>query len=147
VGQTTEQIANHIDNTREDLKANVEELENKVKAVTDWRQQFQKRPGTMIAAAIGGGVILAAVLRSDKGNSGGVPWTGPPASNAAGAPITRNKRETFDTWNTIKAALVGVAATSFKGILGDVVPGFKEQLDKVERERASDNDGGIDRTH
>jgi hypothetical protein len=147
VGQTTEQIANHIDNTREDLKANVEELGNKVKAVTDWRQQFQKRPGTMIAAALGGGVILAAMLRSDRRNSAGVSWNGPPASTAGGPPMTQNKREIFDTWNTIKGALVGVAATKFKGILGDVIPGFKEQLDKAERERAADHDEGIERTH
>ena len=147
MGQTTEQIANHIDSTREDLKANFEELEYKVKGMTDWRQQFQKHTGAMIAAALGGGVILAALLRSDRSNSAGVSRDGAPPSTAWGPQITQHKGEILDTWNMIKGALVGVAATRFKGILSDVVPGFKEQLNKAEQERGPEHDEGIERPH
>jgi hypothetical protein len=37
--------------------------------------------------------------------------------------------------DSIKSALVGAAATKFKGILGEMVPGFKEHLAKAEADR------------
>jgi len=62
MGQTTDQIANEIDRTRDDLKANLEELETRMKAVTDWRRHFEKRPGALLAAAMVGGVILSTMI-------------------------------------------------------------------------------------
>jgi len=62
VGETTEQIATEIDRTRDELKSNFEELETKVKAVTDWRGHFRKHPGSMAVAAAVGGALLAAMF-------------------------------------------------------------------------------------
>ena len=62
MGQTTDQIENVIDQTRENLKTNLEELETRVKAVTDWRSQFRKHPGSMLVAALVGGVLLSSML-------------------------------------------------------------------------------------
>jgi len=62
MGQTTEQIANDIDQTREHLKSNLEELETRVKAVTDWREQFRKHSGPMVVAALVGGALLSAMI-------------------------------------------------------------------------------------
>ena len=62
MGQTTDQIASDIDRTRDDLKANLEELETRMKAVTDWRRQFEKRPGALLAAALVGGAVLSAMM-------------------------------------------------------------------------------------
>ena len=62
MGQTTDQIAAEIDQTREDLKANLEELEMRAKDVADWRSQFKKHPGPMLAAALVGGALLAALV-------------------------------------------------------------------------------------
>src|SRR6187455_1355272 len=64
VGKTTHEIASDIDQTRSDLKSNLEELETRVKDATDWRAHFRKRPGSMIAAALFGGVLLS--LMSEK---------------------------------------------------------------------------------
>jgi hypothetical protein len=63
MGQTTDQIADDIAQTRDDLKSNLEELESRVKAAADWRSQFRKHPGPMIAAAMIGGALLSALLR------------------------------------------------------------------------------------
>jgi uncharacterized protein (UPF0216 family) len=41
MGQTTDQIENHIENKREDLKSYLQELETRVKSATDWRHYFQ----------------------------------------------------------------------------------------------------------
>lgn len=62
MGQTTQQIATDIARTREDLKSNIEELETRVKDVADWRSQFRRHPGAMIAVAVVGGALLSALL-------------------------------------------------------------------------------------
>jgi hypothetical protein len=67
MGQTTDQIENDIDQTREDLKSNLEELETRAKAVTDWRSHFRKHPGPMVIAALVGGVLLSSVLGKREG--------------------------------------------------------------------------------
>lgn len=59
MGKTTDQITNDIDQTREDLKANLEELEGRLKAVTDWRVQVNRHPGAMVAVAALGGALLS----------------------------------------------------------------------------------------
>jgi hypothetical protein len=62
MGQTTDQIAGDIARTREDLRSNLEELETRVKDVADWRSQFRKHPGAMLAAAVLGGALLSALI-------------------------------------------------------------------------------------
>jgi hypothetical protein len=59
MGQTPDSIVSEIDRTREELKANLQELEARAKEVTDWRSQFRKHPGRMIGAAAVGGALLA----------------------------------------------------------------------------------------
>jgi hypothetical protein len=38
----------------------------------------------------------------------------------------------MQTWDNIKGALIGVAATRFKDFVGEVVPGFHEQFHRTE---------------
>jgi len=94
----------------------------------------------MIAAAIGGGMLVSTMVGRNR-RTGSQPGaiSAPPSSN------TRlrggGKHEVLETWDTIKAALMGVAATKFKGMLGEVVPGFSDHLAQFEakRGRASTN--------
>jgi Protein of unknown function (DUF3618) len=60
MGQTTDQITADIQRTRAKLRSNLEELEYKVKSVTDWKQYFQKRPGTMMAVVFGVSAVIAS---------------------------------------------------------------------------------------
>jgi hypothetical protein len=132
MGQTTDQIENQIENRREDLKANLQELETRVKTATDWRHYFAEHTGTMIAAAFGGGVLLATMVRgrSNRASLGHAGSSEPARPWRAGT-----KHEVLENVDSIKSALVGAAATRFKGILGEVVPGFREHLAKVEADR------------
>lgn len=134
MGQTTDQIEDQIQSKREDLKSNLDELQTRVKTATDWRHYFAEHTGTMIAAAFGGGVLLAAMLggRSNRASL-----------NQAGDSLeparpwkTGTRNEVLDTVDSIKSALVGAAATKFKGVLGEVVPGFNEHLAKAEADRS-----------
>jgi hypothetical protein len=62
MGQTTDQIASDIDQTRETLKSNLQELETRVKSAADWRSQFKKHPGPMLIAAVLGGALLSSLV-------------------------------------------------------------------------------------
>ena len=62
MGQTTHEIEAHIQDTRENLGTNLDELERKVKGVTDWKQHFKTKPMTMLGVAFGGGILLATTL-------------------------------------------------------------------------------------
>jgi hypothetical protein len=133
MGQTTDQIENQIESKREDLKSNLQELETRVKTATDWRHYFAEHTGTMIAAAFGGGVLLATMVGGRSNRASPSQASG---STEPGRPCrTGTKHEVLENVDSIKSALVGAAATKFKGILGEVVPGFKEHLAKAEADR------------
>jgi hypothetical protein len=129
MGETTNQIASYIETKREDLGSNLAELENKVKSITDWREQFRSNPMTMVGVAFGGGVLLASMLggKSRHRNGRHVNDTAVPH---AGTEEQTNKA--LETWDSIKGALIGVAATRFKEFVGELVPGFQEQFRKAE---------------
>ena len=148
MGRTTDQIEDHIASERGDLKANLAELGDKVKAVTDWRQHFHAHPGAFVAAAIGTGFLLAALTRSGSRRSGaeGARAAAESASNVS-APGHSNKHQIYEGWDTVKRALIGVAAAKFKGVLGEVVPGFTEHLDIVEGDKARSSEQAETRTH
>jgi len=62
MGEASDQITTRIDQTREDLRLNLEELENRVKAVTDLRGQIRKHPAALVIAVVAGGLLLSALL-------------------------------------------------------------------------------------
>jgi hypothetical protein len=135
MGETTRQIETHIERTREDLGSNLQELEHKVKAVTDWRQQFRHNPMTMVGAAFGGGVLLATMLAGRKRSRYRASASEPHApSSTPHAATDRQKQKALEAWDNIKGALIGVAATQFKSVLGEIVPGFQAQLRQTENE-------------
>jgi hypothetical protein len=137
VGQTTDQIENQIENKREDLKSNLQELETRVKTATDWRHYFAEHTGTMIAAAFGGGVLLATMVRGRSNRPSVSQGIG---SSEAARPWTRGtKHEVLENLDSIKSALVGAAATKLKIMLGEVVPGFTEHLAKTETDRGRES--------
>jgi hypothetical protein len=135
MGETTRQIAMHIEHTREDLGANLQELEHKVKSVADWRQQFRNNPMMMVGLAFGGGVFLATVMSGSRnrlaGMSSGDARTAVSPQFVAG----RQRQQVTEAWENIKCALVGVAASRVKSFLGETIPGFGEHLRRAETER------------
>ena len=131
MGQTTDQIEAHIEDTREDLGSNLHELEQKVKSVTDWKQYFQTNPMTMLGVAFGGGILLATMLGGRK-NRRGERVSRPATGSESHAGTDHQKHKALETWDNIKGALIGVAATRFKDFVGEIVPGFHEQFQQTE---------------
>ncbi len=135
MGQTTNQIEAHIENTRENLGSNLYELENKVKSAFDWKQQFQNNPSLMLGAAFGGGILLASMLGGNrKSRRRGNYYTGQTRSSEPHEGSDRQKHHALETWDNIKGALIGVAAERFKNYVGEIVPGFHEQYEKTDAE-------------
>ncbi len=130
MGQTANQIENYIAHTRQDLGSNLQELEHKVKSITDWKQHFQNSPMTMIGVAFGGGILLATMLGGRKGRRG----ERQAVNHEPHASPDHLKHKALETWDNIKGALIGVAATRFKDFVGEAVPGFQEHFDRTQRE-------------
>jgi hypothetical protein len=124
VVQTTNQIEHYIDHKREELGSNLHELENKISAATDWRHHFQQNPMTLIAAAFGGGVVLASLL--------GGPQRRRSAPTDPRTTPNPPRAQALDKWDHIKSALIGVAAARFTDYVEEVIPGFREQLEKTD---------------
>ena len=132
MGQATSQIKAHIEDTRENLGSNLHELEQKVKSVTDWKQHFQSNPMTMLGVAFGGGILLATMLGGRKNKRGERGFSGHATGSEPHAGTDHQKQKALETWDNIKGALIGVAATRFKDLVGEVVPGFHEQFQHTE---------------
>ena len=136
MGERADQIEREINRTRDDLSGNFHELEQRVKTTFDWRSQFEERPGTMMAIAFGGGVLLSALLPTrrsrhqrnngkDNGSSrnlsGSTSGYGPKAGGN-GRPST--------TVEVITAAVLDVAATRLRAIAGDLLSNLRHELSK-----------------
>jgi hypothetical protein len=126
VGETVDQIADHIKSSREDLRSNLEALGHKAKSAVDWRERFRDNTGAALAVAFGGGFIVAKVIGGPRGRG-----TGPKAARvtpALAGVIESRKGQGSKVWDDIQQALVGVVAAKVMDTLAELVPGFKEQL-------------------
>jgi len=141
MGETSDQIERHIQETRNDLSDNFSELKEKVKTAVDWRAQFEERPMTMMALAFGGGVLLSALLPSVRASlrrTSESRWNAPPDRDAPALSIKSRTayddkaRQTLETWDALKGALVGVATTKLSRFLEDLLPGFKQEFTKAQ---------------
>ena len=133
MGQTTHEIEAHIEDTRQHLGSNLHELEQKVKDATDWKHHYKTSPATLLGVAAGGGVLLAMLLGGGKRKR--MP-AGPSIHGAQALSMpSPQKQKALQTWDHIKDALLGVAATRFTGYVNELVPGFGEHFKKAE-ERA-----------
>jgi hypothetical protein len=129
MSETTGEIQAHIRDAREDLNANLNELGEKVKSATDWRQHFRKSPGMFLAAALGGGVVLALATTGRRSRPIPAPIAQadvPTARRGGGGPLDASI-------GIIKGALIGLAATRAKKALAQLIPGFEAEV--AEREK------------
>lgn len=136
MGETSDQIERHIQETRNDLSNNFNELEEKVRTAVDWRAQFEERPGMMLGLAFGGGVLLSALLPSlrSRRRSSEPQWDAsanhevPNFSSNSGTQSEDKINRALETWGALKGALVGVAASKLSDFVEDMLPGFKQEF-------------------
>jgi hypothetical protein len=98
----------------------------------------------MIGIAFAGGILLSQVVGShprsyrrfryyDRGERHDNAETF--RTSRRTAPTSEVREKTADIWENVKGALLGVAGTRLQDYLHSVVPGFKEEYRKVERQR------------
>jgi hypothetical protein len=139
--RVTEQIEQRIDHERARLRSNLEELEDRVRSVTDWRRHYRGNPALWMGIAFGGGLLLSIVARSSAEPMPEPRY--PPEASLGGAPLMAShpdhrRREISRAWRTIESALIGLAAAKLKQTLAQVLPGFREQLARHEGNGARD---------
>lgn len=135
MGKTTSQIEHQIDCTRDELGSNLHELERKVKSAADWKHHFRNNPGVLLGASFGIGLLCAATL-GGGGRRRYYRYGGPsPEPVAPRPPASKEKKQVLEAWDTIKGALIAVAATRVKEYVGQAVPGFKEQFDHLQQKK------------
>ena len=131
--ETTAQIEKHIKRTREDLGANLDTLETKIKSVTDWREYFQSSPMTIVGAAFAAGMVLA--MTTGKGRArGGRSMADMGSPRRAMGPHTREFVATFDN---VTGALIGMASTKMTDLVATALPGFRDEFDRRQGSRVA----------
>ena len=128
--EAADKIEAQIDRTRERLGSNLRELEDRIDAATDWREQFRARPHLFLGGALAGGALLAAVLRPAAPRQAF-------DSSTEDHPrfVSRNgvdgREQALELWNNIKGALIGVAAMRITAYISELVPGFDEHFQRA----------------
>jgi len=136
MGQNSYQIEHQIELERGRLSSNINELQSRVQDATDWRVQFQKRPMLAIGIALGGGLLLSSTTARRRSRR----YYSENRSSAEfqhrrGTVLQKNKA--LETFDTIRGAMIGVAANTFKDWLGELIPGFRDQFQRTAQEKRS----------
>jgi len=130
VDRATERIGQELDRERELMRANLAELEDRVRSVIDWRRQFAGHPEAWLAAALGGGLLIAMLMRRPAGSPRVIEYSS--SATPATAHGVQRQREISRAWRTIESALIGVAAAKLRDAINAFLPGFREQLARRE---------------
>jgi Protein of unknown function (DUF3618). len=75
--ENSAQIARHIERERERLGQNLHELEDKVRRSADWRTHFENHPLLAMGLALGGGMLLSALISGNGRNRHSAPIYNP----------------------------------------------------------------------
>ena len=131
--KAADKIEAHIDRTRERLGSNLRELEQKVEAATDWREQFRARPHLFLGGAFVGGALLSAMFRpgspriSEPSDAGRLRLASQFGVDANG--------QVLELWDDVKSALIGVASAKITRYISDLIPGFDEHYRRTTARR------------
>ena len=146
MGETTNQIEWEIAQKRNELSDNLIELKQRAKEAVDWRSQVEEHPGTMLAVAFGGGIVLSALFSALRGPA--KVYAGRPSGSAGeyDRPTSKTSAEspsklatmTRKNLDALGGALLGIVAIRTTSILEGILPGFQREF-----ERAKNSQGQI----
>ena len=147
MAESSDELERHIQEIRHDLKDNFGELEDKVKSAVDWRAQFEERPGTMLALAFGGGILLSALLprgrsprKTVRDGDRNVQSIGDKPAISARPRVDYDTRSSkrSETWNTLRAAVIGAAAGKLSEFIEELLAGSRADSTAARRGRNYD---------
>lgn len=115
MGQTSDEIEGHIQSTREDLRANLDELEGRVKSAVDWRERYRRNPALGLGLALAGGFLLAGLTTRAPGRTG--------RRHHAATDDAPRRRHLQHVWDNVQSTLIGVAASRATDLLSEFLLG------------------------
>ena len=130
MAERPDQIEQHIASTRHELGNNLHELEDKVKQAADWRTYYERNPMMMVGLAFGGGVMLATMM-GGKRERDDTPFVTPAPQTAGYLTGATQRNPMSDTWQNLKAALIGLSGAKLRNLLDEALPGFTEHYDRA----------------
>jgi len=133
MGETADKIESYIDEHREHLGSNLRELEGKVKSATNWRTQVGKHTGLALGLAVGTGALLASLtgpsMRNRRPRQVAAEFQQEAATLESSLP-ERRPSQILGHVNHMKSALIDVAAAGLVNYVDQLIPGFKQQIEK-----------------
>jgi len=118
------ELSRQVHDERRDLSRNLTELKTRAESALDWRDQVQKHPALVAAAALGAGMLLAQLgggSRRPSGRGTAVMSTGQEAARGPGV------------LDAVGDTLKATAATAMAGMLAEFIPGFREEHERRRR--------------
>jgi len=116
------ELSRQVNDERRDLSRNLTELKTRAESALDWREQVQKHPALVAAAALGAGMLLAQLggggRRHSSARGTAVMSTGPEAARGPGV------------LDAVGDTLKATAATALSGMLAEFIPGFREEHER-----------------
>lgn len=152
--EKSDQIVNHIETQRSQLGRNLDELESRVRSTTDWRRQFDQHPAVMMGVALGGGLLLGALVNgsSSRRNRGreygeygysGESYSSSGSGSALSAPsspgVSYQKQRAWETLENIKGAMIAFGTAKLKEFLSQSVPEFDRHYHETEQKSTGTN--------
>jgi hypothetical protein len=114
MSQTSAQIEAQLDQEKSELSYNLRELEKRAVTAMDWKHHYEKKPGTMLAIAFGGGFVLSLLKGGGRRN-----YQRHIQQHRLPPAPARGKSE---VWDKLKGALVGLVATRVTDFVGRLIP-------------------------
>jgi hypothetical protein len=136
-------IKEHIDAERERLGQDIEEIEHRMKDAFDWRSWYQSNTVAMLAAAAAGGFLVSMVVSGSSEPESSEEYIASASTGPSSMQPFKSRAKNMqlsrigDVLENTFAALVGVGAAKFQDYVSQVVPGFREQYQEVERNHVS----------
>ena len=121
MGERADEIEAQITRSRSDLSNNLNQLEEKVKGMFDWKMQVRERPIAMLALAFGGGLVASALLPSRPPRYDRIVKDRSPR-------VSDSNRTTAP--EALRRALMTVAASTIGGVLGDIIRAYRAEVHK-----------------
>jgi hypothetical protein len=141
--ERSDQILEDIETQRNQLGANLNELETRVRRTADWRTHFDNNPMLMLAGALGGGILLGAMVSGSRSRSASSSYTSSRHFSSSGTGVNTGsatyiqKQRTSETIDNIKAGLIAFATAKAKEFLNQALPGFDNYVRDAESNRPS----------
>ena len=144
--EETDKIKQHIDNERENLGRNLDEIEDRFKDAINLKANFDRNTGWILGGAFAGGFLISLALgRSSRSPRPAVnhDWQSNKEESAVTMPArptrfaSQHLNRVSETANDIVAGLVGVFSDKLQSIVADAVPGFREQYDRIRQRDTS----------